>query len=61
MEDVHHLHLKALLHDLVREKGRLSRRVGEAVECGLQSGAGAGQTERPQAQAEARHLVPVMV
>ena len=62
VEDVHHLRLVALLHDLVRKKGnrgaasvlgidprtvasctktgRLSWRVREALERGLQSGAG---------------------
>ena len=62
VEDVHHLRLMALLHDLVRKKGnggaasvlgidprtvasctttgRLSWRVREALERGLQSGAG---------------------
>ncbi len=62
VEDVHHLQLMALLHELVREKGnggaasalgidpktvascmrtgRLSWRVREALERGLQSGAG---------------------
>ena len=62
VEDVHHLRLMALLHELVREKGnrgaaavlgidpktvascmrtgRLSWRVREALERGLQSGAG---------------------
>ena len=71
VEDLHHLRLMALLHELVREKGnrgaasalgidhrtvascmktgRLSWRVREALERGLQSGAGsaaAGQRER---------------
>ncbi len=74
MEDVHHLRLMALLHELVREKGnrgaalalgidprtvassmktgRLSWRVREALEQGLQSGAGsaaARQRERNDA------------
>ena len=74
VEDVHHLRLMALLHELVREKGnrgaalalgidprtvassmktgRLSWRVREAVEHGLQSGAGsaaARQRERNDA------------
>ncbi len=66
VEDVHDLRLMALLHELVRKKGkgnrgaaqalgidprkvasrmkmgRLSRRVKEALEPGLQSGAGSG-------------------
>ena len=74
VEDLHHLRLMALLHELVREKGnrgaasalgidhrtvascmktgRLSWRVREALERGLQSGAGsaaAGQRERNEA------------
>ena len=74
VEDVHHLRLMALLHELVREKGnrgaaaalgidprtvascmktgRLSWRVREALEQGLQSGAGsaaARQRERNDA------------
>ena len=74
VEDVHHLRLMALLHELVREKGnrgaaealgldprtvascmkagRLSWRVREALERGLQSGAGsaaARQRERNDA------------
>ena len=74
VEDVHHLRLTALLHELVREKGnrgaaqalgldprtvascmktgRLSWRVREALEQGLQSGAGsaaARQRERNDA------------
>ena len=74
VEDVHHLRLMALLHDLVRKKGnrgaasvlgidprtvasctttgRLSWRVREALERGLQSGAGSAavrQRERNDA------------